>query len=105
MHVSYPCARAQDTDCRKLGGCVMGFRGVAMRADMLQPLEVAAQREVAAPIVRRRLIAHHLRKPCDGFRPKHASHREPPHRPARWPMRPSGERMSAQIEMSHARGL
>ena len=27
-----------DVDCRRLGGCVMGFRGVAMRADMLQAL-------------------------------------------------------------------
>lgn len=27
-----------DTDCRRLGGCVMGFRGVAMRAAMLHAL-------------------------------------------------------------------
>jgi hypothetical protein len=31
-----------DMDCRKLGGCVMGFRGVAMRAAMLHALPDAA---------------------------------------------------------------
>ena len=28
-----------DADCKWLGGCVMGFRGVAMRASMLEGLE------------------------------------------------------------------